>query len=175
MTKIAVNRSSGVFHLTPQIVQRICQLQGKPCYFFSEVYTDPDNPESNDYEQVHMPQTVDNCPEWFYAYTIPNPNEVFGIMLTDKWNQLSEEEQASLIAKSRECHIDKSYNYYDYQYKNEDGAIPFHPRTDPFLIQAIEEIRHEDIEVIEIPDDVEWFIEQSEEGYETIHEKHRIW
>ena len=52
-------------------------------------------------------------------------------------------------------------------------------RDNPILINLIEsmpkEIREElKLRVVEIPDDVEWII-LSEEGCETIHEKHRIW
>lgn len=53
-------------------------------------------------------------------------------------------------------------------------------RDDPLLIQVINELGKEangeysDLEIIEIPDDVEWEIEEYD-GWETIHEKHRSW
>lgn len=54
-------------------------------------------------------------------------------------------------------------------------------RTNPLLIQAIEVLgasvcngRCADIKVIEIPDDVDWEID-NHDGIETIHEKHRKW
>jgi len=58
----------------------------------------------------------------------------------------------------------------------------FISRTDPALIEIIEEFGSDKIsstysllKIVEIPDDVEWIIEESEEGIEWISEKHRIW
>lgn len=53
-------------------------------------------------------------------------------------------------------------------------------RNDKALVQAVEELwstasgKHSQLEVIEIPDDIEWEIE-NKNGYEIIHEKHRSW
>ena len=54
-------------------------------------------------------------------------------------------------------------------------------RADSKLIQAIEKIgekessvRFSKIEIVEIPDDVDWEIDKYY-GYETIYEKHRSW
>lgn len=53
-------------------------------------------------------------------------------------------------------------------------------RDDPALVQTVEELgeeaygRYAILKIVEIPDDVEWVI-QEYDGRETIHEKHRIW
>lgn len=53
-------------------------------------------------------------------------------------------------------------------------------RTDPDLIKVIEELGEEangscaDLEIVEIPDDVEWEIDEYD-GRERIAEKHRTW
>jgi len=54
-------------------------------------------------------------------------------------------------------------------------------RTDPILIQVIEELgeeesssRYSKLKIVEIPDDVEWEI-QDYDGSEWIAEKHRTW
>jgi len=53
-------------------------------------------------------------------------------------------------------------------------------RTDPILIQVVEKLgkkasdRLAELEVVEIPDDVEWEIDEYD-GIESIHEKHRSW
>ena len=68
--------------------------------------------------------------------------------------------------------------------ENEDLGISggdFACRTDPRLLAAVEKIGYEkangvfaDLEIVEIPDDVEWEI-QEYDGWESIHEKHRSW
>ena len=53
-------------------------------------------------------------------------------------------------------------------------------RTNPHLIAVIEEMGEEadgdyaQLEIIEIPDDVDWYIDYYD-GMETIREKHRSW
>jgi len=53
-------------------------------------------------------------------------------------------------------------------------------RTHPLLVQVVEELgkaannSYSDLEVIEIPDDVEWQVEEYD-GREWIAEKHRTW
>jgi hypothetical protein len=68
--------------------------------------------------------------------------------------------------------------------ENKDLGISgrdFAYRADPRLIAAVEKIGYEkaggrltDLEIVEIPDDVEWEI-QEYDGWESIHEKHRSW
>lgn len=69
------------------------------------------------------------------------------------------------------------YSYYlngEYFY---DRAID---RDDPFLIQVVEELgklandRFSDLKIVEIPDDVQWYIEEYD-GVEHVSEVHRIW
>lgn len=54
-------------------------------------------------------------------------------------------------------------------------------RTDPALIECIEKLGSEKasgllshVEVVEIPDDVDWYIDDYD-GMETVEEKHRSW
>jgi hypothetical protein len=54
------------------------------------------------------------------------------------------------------------------------------PRNDPALVQLVQEIprdqgyRFADLKIVEIPDDVEWEIEEYD-GNEWVAEKHRTW
>lgn len=53
-------------------------------------------------------------------------------------------------------------------------------RTHPRIIEIIEELGSEaqdncEIKIVEIPDDIEWYIDENEMGCESVHEKHRIW
>ena len=53
-------------------------------------------------------------------------------------------------------------------------------RTDPALVATVRELGEEangnyaDLEIVEIPDDVKWYIEDYD-GMESIHENHRVW
>jgi hypothetical protein len=59
------------------------------------------------------------------------------------------------------------------------GGVGFQ-RNDPILIQVIEELGEDangdfaELKIVEIPDDVEWFIEEYD-GMEWVAEKHRTW
>ena len=53
-------------------------------------------------------------------------------------------------------------------------------RTDSILIQAVEELgdkaNYESLlKVVEIPDNIDWYIVEADDGSESIHERHRIW
>jgi hypothetical protein len=55
-------------------------------------------------------------------------------------------------------------------------------RSDKRLIECLEKLGEEaygkftsKLKIIEIPDDVEVYIYGSEEGYESVHENHRVW
>lgn len=67
-----------------------------------------------------------------------------------------------------------SGEFYDFYYEDQ-------LRIDPDVIAVVEEIGSEaassssaELKIIEIPDDVEWVIEDYD-GIETVHEKHRVW
>jgi hypothetical protein len=53
-------------------------------------------------------------------------------------------------------------------------------RDDPVLIQVIEELgkesfdRYADLKIVEIPEDVDWYIEEYD-GLEHVAERHRTW
>ena len=53
-------------------------------------------------------------------------------------------------------------------------------RDDPVLIQVVEELgeeaedRYADLKIVEIPEDVDWYIEEYD-GMEHVAERHRTW
>lgn len=66
--------------------------------------------------------------------------------------------------------------YVNGEYFNEHDI----PRDDPVLIEIVEKMgadasgRYASLKVVEIPDDVEWYVEEYD-GREQIAEKHRVW
>jgi hypothetical protein len=53
-------------------------------------------------------------------------------------------------------------------------------RDDPVLVQVVEELgeesfdRYADLKIVEIPEDVDWYIEEYD-GLEHVAERHRTW
>jgi hypothetical protein len=54
-------------------------------------------------------------------------------------------------------------------------------RDDPALVQTVKELGskadspHSHLKIVEIPNGVDWEIDESDEGYEWVAEKHRKW
>lgn len=80
--------------------------------------------------------------------------------------------------------MSKGYSYTVHYRQTDEGNEYFHPdflpRIDPDLIAVIEELGeeadgdHAKIKIVEIPDDIEWYIEEYD-GLEWVAEKHRTW
>ncbi|NJO00331.1 MAG: hypothetical protein HC880_00445 [Bacteroidia bacterium] len=74
---------------------------------------------------------------------------------------------------------EKKYGVAFYGYGYEDGFNGYE-RNDPLLIEAVEKLgkksygRNAELEVVDIPDGVDWVI-QEYDGIEWIAEKHRTW
>ena len=53
-------------------------------------------------------------------------------------------------------------------------------RNNPLLVQVVEELGAKandlcaDLKIVDIPDDVEWYVHEYD-GLESVYEKHRIW
>lgn len=151
MKKIVINSCYGGFSLSPAGTRRYAELKGLPCYFFT-------NPTFKDYVPATEEEIGDSM--FWSAFTVPNPQ----ILPTEEWYRLSIEEK-------------KAYN------KQFDSTCLYSrefPRDDPHLIQVVEELgdkangRCADLKIVEIPDNVEWEIEEYD-GNEWIAEKHQTW
>ena len=79
---------------------------------------------------------------------------------------------------------DDKFHFFSYYMneKTEDNYWNAHdiPRDDPTLIQVIEELGegadgdYAELKIVEIPDDVEWYIDDYD-GIESVNERHRSW
>ena len=69
---------------------------------------------------------------------------------------------------------------YNEKYRDQTFCDRDIRRNDPLLIQVVEEMgekandRYSELKIVEIPDDVEWQIDEYD-GAEWIAEKHRTW
>jgi len=159
--KVAINASFGGFSLSRAGVKRLAELQGRQCYFFTNA-RDGGRIDVERYEPSDGP--LEGCRDMFFsAFDIPNPNEV---LKQDKpWHDMSDEEKKSSNAL-----------YEKHSFSN---GRELH-RTDPLLIQVIEELGEQadgtcaKLKIVEIPDGVDYVIDEYD-GNETIHEKHRSW
>lgn len=147
--KIVINKSYGGFRLSPKAIKRLAELNGKKCYFF-EGFKEP-------FKKVSI-EKASKC-IFFYAFSVPNPDDV-----------LPKEEKGE----------DETYLEYNNKLKEITLLYNNINRTDPKLIQVVEELGKEangicaDLKIVEIPDGIEWEINQYD-GLETIEEKHRSW
>ena len=73
-------------------------------------------------------------------------------------------------------------HYYTSLDKNDDSYFSLYDmkRDDPILAQVVEELGaaangpYADLKVVEVPEDVKWYIDEYD-GIENIHEEHRSW
>jgi len=83
-------------------------------------------------------------------------------------------------------YIDQDEIYYLYNNENvvtsedsDDLYLQSIDRSDCRLIMALEEMPDEmekcELKIVEIPDAVDWYIEEDDSGYEWIAERHRTW
>jgi hypothetical protein len=154
MKKIVINTQFGGFGLSTKAHQEYAKLIGKEAYFFKYNF--------NSKEYVLADPVEDKDELIISVFTIPNPNE---FLRQDKpWHEMSLEE--------RKKHNEK--------YKSVDLNMHDLARDDENLIKVVEKLgeeantRFSTLKIIEIPDDVEWEIEEYD-GLEHIAEKHRTW
>lgn len=84
-----------------------------------------------------------------------------------------------LLRKFQELHPEL-VRVYEYDDESELDYQNVNPRIHPTLIRLVEEFGksagsdYSKLKIVEIPDDVEWFI-QEYDGIEWVAEKHRTW
>lgn len=145
--KIAVNKCFGGFSLSPIAQKRILDLKGKECHFYKQTkYYFSDGQDK--FVKVKEPEKQKKS-------------------LLDIWYVFTKDYGEEF----EEFPTGEDSGYWSYKDLE---------RTDKELITAIEELGSfangmcGNIEIIEIPDNIEWEISDYD-GFETIHEKHQSW
>lgn len=143
--KIVINRCYGGFGLSMAALKRYVELKGMNPYFYKE------NWKTKTYYKINDMDEKD-----FYSITC---------ITEDLGNEIKDKDFWNFVKNNK--------NKYIY-----DKDIP---RNDKYLIEAIEETgleeasdSYSELSIVEIPDDVEWEINDYD-GMETIEEKHRRW
>jgi hypothetical protein len=144
--KVVINKCFGGFELSVPAMKRLAELKGRECYFFTEAR---DKDGRFDFENMVRLSDKEAEKRFYYAYDVPS------------LDGLTKDERAE-----------------HYIYFNDIS------RTDPDLITVIDELGagHRtgasgplaSLKIIEIPDDVEYLIDEYD-GNEHIAEFHRTW
>ena len=112
------------------------------------------------------------------------------IVINKKYGSFSLSEEAVLfygdkkglnIIAVRDEVIKDINHYYLNEEKEENSFCEWDiERNDPVLVEVVEQLgdlantRHTRLKVVEVPDDVKWYIHDYD-GIESVYEKHRIW
>lgn len=145
MTKIVINAEFGGFGLSERAIIRYCELIGKKVYPIHH-----DTFKFITYSLVPPEERIDTS------------EKLAGAPLT--WHEMSLEEKQA----------------YNETYRKQTFTEREIARDDPILVQVVQELgsvadgNHAQLKIVEIPDDVEWQIEEYD-GNEWVAEKHRTW
>jgi hypothetical protein len=119
-----------------------------------------------------------------------NPQRKMKIVINKHYGSFSLSEEAVLlygdkkglnIIAIRDEVIKDINHYYLNEVKEENSFCEWDiERNDPVLAEVVEQLgdladtRHTRLKVVEVPDDVKWYIHDYD-GIESVYEKHRIW
>ena len=102
--------------------------------------------------------------------------DMFTVWLVSPEERLEIKEGEAYHKMSRDERIDYNWKYSQQTWYRDNNLT----RNDPILVQVVEEMgdkawgRYAKLAIVEIPDDVQWIIEEND-GKEWVAEKHRTW
>lgn len=102
--------------------------------------------------------------------------DMFTVWLVSPEERLEIKEGEAYHKMSRDERIDYNWKYSQQTWYRDNNLT----RNDPILVQVVEEMgdkawgRYAKLAIVEIPDDVQWIIEEND-GMEWVAEKHRTW
>lgn len=159
MKKISINSRHGGFRLSNKALKRILELKNKNAYFYIYNYNGNNRKYTpiSDQEAFESKGYIDVC-----CFTVPDAHNI----LIGNFDESSIEERIAYNEKFESIYI-SPYDHFR--------------RDDEDLIKVIEELgqkecssEYSEIKIVEIPDDVDWII-QEYDGLEWVAEKHRTW
>lgn len=158
--KVVINRCYGGFSISPLAVERLMELQGRKCYPFEGKY------EKNGSCTWTPVKKSDRYPMSMFVHfaDIPDFGEQYVALIKKPWGEMTSEESR---AANEFCE------------KHGQDIRP-DDRTDPLLIQVVEELGEKangmcaELKIVEIPDGVNYEIAEYD-GMETVRERSRQW
>jgi hypothetical protein len=157
--KVVINKCFGGYSLSALAIKELARLNGKKAYFFQTNYLG----SGTKYEPITLKELTKKNTLFFTAFSIPNPNRP--TISGKEWSRMSQKERDK---------YNETFRKYYLESRPED-------RTDKKLIKVIEKLGSEKasgacakLEIVEIPDGVDWEIDDYD-GIESIHEKHQVW
>lgn len=148
--KVVINACFGGFSLSPRAVAAYAKRKGRPCYFFEGGMSKP-------YTRVKMPTDTKGV-------FGPTAFDVPEVPVWRAWTEQTKEEQRAQ---------NEWWTLHCIDNRPDD-------RADPDLVAVVEKLGAKAdgacarLKVVEVPDGVEWEIDEYD-GNEHIAEKHRTW
>lgn len=148
--KIVVNKCYGGFCLSRKAIEKYAEAKGRKAYLYKFLTLD---------EFALLDEGEE--PLLFFAMDTGDGSQ----FQSGRWAEMTPEERAAHNA-----------NYEKHKILPENDAL----RVDPDFIKIVEELGKEasgrcaDLKVIEIPDGIDWEVEEYD-GMESVAEKHQVW